>query len=593
MFPRDGSSAMRLLSSSAALIRSWARVDAETLRFLGCRNSADLVLLLTKSGPQLVLKQQTQGAYRLNKMTYYDVSFAHLLLAKSLKNSGKIQGTFQDVMAEWVAQGCECVFLGTRRRQVREELVEEVLNLPEVVSLRAALISEATRHHEWFVIGHDATYQTLFSVIGQEKMDQKAGEAHALHTLVGRTGCVPGFSLQPTESGQCFQDAVCKILPLDARSTCHYVFSDSPSMAVGAKQVLPNLVGVAEDALHLVLRVEACTGEKRTAMSAHILRMQLKFKQPLAGPLFHGGDANVGGKGAWKEVQVERDWGEYGKLPYSIHQEYLDDLSTVTQLFPELMRRQDHKGRSVRQILEAGGSFVHFLFLKNGSHIIFDLQQKFGHREMELLSWGTCGNEALHFQLKHVQQSIVQQHVEQVPIKLAAFSLGKLLAHSAAAYHPTLAQRSAAEILAIVEGRARQGFLFQSPEVGLVNVVSIADMRKPVHDLNLDKCKRRASVRKKQEAQWAKEVVKRARRNAKRPAPKGSTRTMKRTVFSKKKILAVHEYKHKCANASFVYINLHRFHTVTTRLPGPRIQWRVVHAFARRQAAGRSSTSRA
>lgn len=372
--PRDGLAAAGLLHASARLIKSWACVDAPSLRFLASRNQVDLVLLLTGSGPSLVLKQQTASAHRFNKVTYYDSSFASLLLAKALKNHGKIQGTFQDVVAEWVSKGSECVFFGTRRRQVREGLVEEVFALPEVQSLRTQLIAQATQVLEWLVISHDATYQTLFSVIGQESMAQKPGEAHALHTFVGRTGSVPGFSLQHTESSECFKKAVVEVLPMDARSSCQFVFTDSPSMVEGTQDVLPHVLGIGEDALHLVLRLEACTGEKRTAMSVHVLRMQLKFKQPLAGAMYHRGMC-AGKEGTWTNACVDRDWQVYGKLPYVEHQDYLDDLSTVCHLFPDMMRKQNHKGRNVRQILESGGSHSHFLYLQNGSRIVHRLNE--------------------------------------------------------------------------------------------------------------------------------------------------------------------------------------------------------------------------
>jgi hypothetical protein len=48
------------------------------------------------------------------------------------------------------------------------------------------------------------------------------------------------------------------------------------------------LEAVAEDALHLVLRVEACTGEKRTALSSCLLKIQTRFHLPYAAPFFRG-----------------------------------------------------------------------------------------------------------------------------------------------------------------------------------------------------------------------------------------------------------------------------------------------------------------
>ena len=54
-----------------------------------------------------------------------------------------------------------------------------------------------------------------------------------------------------------------------------FLYSDSPSE--GFLRYLPNLLGCAEDFLHLVFRLEACTGKRRTACTSEVLRLQLKF----------------------------------------------------------------------------------------------------------------------------------------------------------------------------------------------------------------------------------------------------------------------------------------------------------------------------
>ena len=55
----------------------------------------------------------------------------------------------------------------------------------------------AIERQEWLVCSHDATYQVLFSAIGQVPVQQKQGEFHAVTRF---SGAVPGFSLQRTES---------------------------------------------------------------------------------------------------------------------------------------------------------------------------------------------------------------------------------------------------------------------------------------------------------------------------------------------------------------------------------------------------------
>ena len=316
-----------LLSSSARLIASWVSPDADTLKCLQRQNSVDLVLLLTGSGPQYVLKPQTAAARRLNKAMYYQKDFADLVFAKALRHRGKIQAMFNDITSEWVARGCECAWMGCRRRDSRTELVQEVMDLPFVKQLQAHLIKASTEKQEWIVCSHDATYQTLFSLIGQKPMEQRADGAHALHTVIGRSGAVPGFSLQHTEGSTCFRAAIAEILPLAARQTVQFMFSDSPDSVEGATDVLPCLQGVAEDPLHLCLRVEACSGERRTACSAALLRLQMKFRCPVEGDLYHGEFVPEDGD-RWEGLQP-REWDQlqsprYMDMAYSSHEEYLE-----------------------------------------------------------------------------------------------------------------------------------------------------------------------------------------------------------------------------------------------------------------------------
>jgi hypothetical protein len=198
----------RLLEHAAQLIREWVSPDEETSAFLKKQNDLDLVLLLTGNGPRYVLKQQTANAKRLNKTLYYDSQAASLLFGLAIKHKGKVQGTFHELGTWFTASGCPCAFLGLRRQHTQNLLLDEILRLPDVESLRLRLIAEATDHGEWEIVSHDATFKSLFSIIGQIKMAQRADEAHALHGFLGKSGALPGLSIQPKESAACFKDWV-------------------------------------------------------------------------------------------------------------------------------------------------------------------------------------------------------------------------------------------------------------------------------------------------------------------------------------------------------------------------------------------------
>ena len=78
-------------------------LDAESLRFVSAQNFVDLVLLLTRNGPNYVPKQHTAQALRINKMLYIASDFADLVLAKAIRHKGKIHTIFNDIATEWVS----------------------------------------------------------------------------------------------------------------------------------------------------------------------------------------------------------------------------------------------------------------------------------------------------------------------------------------------------------------------------------------------------------------------------------------------------------------------------------------------------------
>ncbi|CAJ1432753.1 unnamed protein product [Effrenium voratum] len=341
-----------LLACSARLIHSWASIDAESEKLLAKYNFVDMALVLTRQGPQLVIKKQTDAAMRVNKSLYMHGDFADMVLAKALKHRGKIQTIFNDITSERVSCGSLCAWMGCRRRETRQQVLDMVLAQPKVVGLQAQLMGEATRRSEWLVCSHDATFQGLFSAIGQKAMRQGDGETHAIHTVLGRSGAVAGFSLQRTEGAGCFKRAMKELLPYDARCTVRFVFSDSPDAVEGADSVLPHLEAVGEDALHFVLRVEACSGEKRTALSRRLLSIQGKFRAPATGRVYHGREDGVP-HGVWPEheekVVEEVDWGTYMKKPFESHQEYVDAAHGLTLDFPrEMTGKTPRAGASER-----------------------------------------------------------------------------------------------------------------------------------------------------------------------------------------------------------------------------------------------------
>ena len=271
------------------MLQQWICPDAATAHYLQRHNDFDLVQCLVSTGMRYLLKTQTGHFRRWHNKLYYDHTLVNVLFPAMLKNAGKSEPTFLELTRQFVVSGSPCALLGLRNRLTRRRLMEDIWTLEPVTGLRRKFIDKCTESGEWTILSHDATFKSLFSVIGQEKMAQKAGELHAVHSILGKSGALPGLSTQHTEGKACFQNALTSLLPLDARQTTRWVFSDTPATALAAgADLFPGLVGVAEDPTHLVFRVEACFGERRTPLSRICLQIQKKFTAPSPGSIYRG-----------------------------------------------------------------------------------------------------------------------------------------------------------------------------------------------------------------------------------------------------------------------------------------------------------------
>lgn len=164
----------------------------------------------------------------------------------------------------------------------------------------------------------------------------------------------------------------------------------------------------------------------------------------------------------------------------------MDDLLDITLKFPAGMSRKNCKGRSANQILMSGAAYRHFAYLRNGNH----------SAETQLSAWGTTGNEALHFQINNARQTVLQQRHEAIPPTLFSFALQKMMAHNSAAYAPTLAQRSQAELLSLLRGHL-SACSFPVPPLA-----NRDEARRPTRALDQAKTQRAKAVSASQRRRW-------------------------------------------------------------------------------------------
>ena len=322
------------------------------------------------------------------------------------------------------------------------------------------LLQQAQTHGEWETVSHDATNKVLFSIIGQEPMAQREDEYHALHTVVGKTGAVPGAVALPSEGKQHVRTSIAEILPEPCRATTLWVFSDNPSTMLGCADVFPSLKGVAEGPLHLALRIERCFSGKRVAVSRLVLDLHRKFRAPHETEIYTGEERTMGVEGIWTNVVQHRDyslradWDNYCATPFRWHQEYINELTKIAQAHPEEMERVGTDKRTVLEVIMSGSAFQHYAYLMNGCQVMYELPAA----SRRTLAWGTAGNEAVHWQMKSWHANVRIQHGECVQRTMKVFSLVKMLTHNAAAYSPTLSQHSQGHVLSTIIGGIRRDF---------------------------------------------------------------------------------------------------------------------------------------
>ena len=100
-------------------------------------------------------------------------------------------------------------------------------------------------------------------------------------------------------------------------------------------------------------------------------------------------------------------WKAYQNVAFETHQEYVGQLKRLAHKYPPEMLKKDKKGRTALQILMAGSSRSHFMYLQNGSIFVFLAGGN-------IILQGTTHNEAEHRTLKRWTECVYQQHRDRL-----------------------------------------------------------------------------------------------------------------------------------------------------------------------------------
>ena len=383
-----------------------------------------------------------------------------------LTNQGKIL-TSVDTLYLYIGSIFETPYLLPKKSIFWNDLARFITTHAVFKKKLIDLKYKAALFGELEVISHDETFKTLFSLIGQDKMTQKMGELHAVHTFRGFTGGTLGVSAQRSTSHRCFEEAVKDSFDDLLASKVKFIFSDSPlRISKIAKRLFVSLIALGEDPIHLPIRLEYCFGEKTNKFTSHVRQLHNKFRiqTPNIEPFWQFGDFTTA-KSEWPtltagDTRTSLQWSEYCRCSFndvSGFSEYVHELAKISIRFSEYMQTTNGKNVTALQILKNGATRVHFEGLQNSSRLLVRLGTK-GNR----LGTGTARNEQLHKELKGWMRNIFQIHRDRPQRGFRIFELSKLLTHSSAAYSPTITQTSQQKLLFLIASKLRTAGIFSS-----------------------------------------------------------------------------------------------------------------------------------
>ena len=229
---------------------------------------SEIVFVLTADEPQFCNKASVCRSQQHRRVgyTYYDRSFAQLLIGAAMQEHGRARPIRTRMLTQFVLRGAPLAALLPRNVRGWLDLLEDVMQAPFVQGAHTSLVQECLRHEELLFVGIDTTLRIMLRIKGQarfdapkqHRMNQPVADSAALRrvlTVRGRTGAVLAMEPVATESSGDIGKAFLATLDPRALAQILYWESDQPSASLWEelKQVCPNLQCLMLDPVHLVI----------------------------------------------------------------------------------------------------------------------------------------------------------------------------------------------------------------------------------------------------------------------------------------------------------------------------------------------------
>ena len=457
------------LTRSAALIRSSVGALSCTHRL---HVDDEFRLLLSGSGPCFIGKEARTGTLPVRRVgnMYYDREFAEIVLRYLLQSGSRLTTSLNRFQCDIQLRGCVLGHMLPEHAKTMWPIVEDVLRSPDVTAWQQALMNNLHSSDGFRVLSLDGTmkiamglrrYETRIPRPAEGIVNGGVDDNTCVLTIRTLEGGLLNLAVVPNDSKPCHVVAVLEsaIRP-DQRCGVRWLVVDNATAALRSAVLnsFPRLQGIALDTCHLPIKYESVASNRKSPGSQMLRRLVSKFNVEL--PVDAPSDLFIPFNCDIKRHMDDKELYFYKHLcEYSLPREELDlaiadmksarawtdlaswirSLAALATMFPdEVANKNTRKGKSRLRILMAAATPDRFEWYMNNARIRTTLSA----RESTLMGSGTCGNEALHAELRGVFRQVYNVSLPTFRVKLDLFHLAKLVSFDAARRIPMLRQMS-------------------------------------------------------------------------------------------------------------------------------------------------------
>lgn len=379
-------------------------------------------------------------------------------------------------MLDAVRQECPLVNLLPSHTSRWWPIVEDIFHSDQCRALQRTMLAGCVAHEEYKVISIDGTFRVCLSVLGQEPFN--AGKAvreeapfhgresvNRVITARGRTGAVLAMFPAPGEGSEDIKLGLKKYLGIEALQQVMYAVTDAPSHKLFAalKSIMPNLLALSLDPVHLAMHFESASSRKKTAASATLRRCMAKFSRACPnhsaakpwGPHFTNDPAPLTAAeealrnqildGSMVETKARRLLKQSEDVTlFAARKDFIEHLAAISAAFGQEAVKKSEEGRPLYKLLWAATQPDRLEYLFNNLR----LRACLSTTENLLLPTGTTSNESLHAEINGWFRQTQGLHGSTLELKLHILTLAKQLSHNVALYSPTARQMPSAHVLA-------------------------------------------------------------------------------------------------------------------------------------------------